>query len=78
MSLSMSIPGQFDHPDLQRAVDTIAESAAKHGKVDATLAPTEKWGHDFIDRGYRMVSYSYDIGLLANSLAAGINALKAR
>jgi 2-keto-3-deoxy-L-rhamnonate aldolase RhmA len=78
MSLSMGIPGQFDHPDLQRAVDTIAESAAKHGKVAATLAPTEKWGHDFIDRGYRMVSYSYDIGLLANSLAAGINALKAR
>jgi len=75
MSLSMGIPGRFDHPDLQRAIDTIADSAARNGKVAATLAPNEEWGHDFIGRGYRMVSYSYDIGLIANGLAAGIRAL---
>ena len=76
MSLSMGIPGRFDHPDLQRAVDTIAEAAARNGKVAATLAPTKEWGHDFIGRGYRMVSYSYDIGLMTDSLTAGISALK--
>lgn len=77
LSLSLGIPGQFDHPDLQRAVDTIAETAEKNGKAAATLAPTPEWGHDFINRGYRMLSYSYDIGLMADGLSAGISALKA-
>ncbi len=76
MSLSMGIPGQFDHPDLQRAVDTIADTASRHGKVAATLAPTPEWGHDFMERGYRMISYSYDMALVTDALSAGINALK--
>ena len=76
MSLSLGIPGQFDHPDLQRAVDIIVESATRHGKIAATLAPTPEWGHDFINRGYRMLSYSYDIALMSDSLSAGISALK--
>ncbi|MBT6274754.1 MAG: aldolase [Chromatiales bacterium] len=78
MSLSLGIPGQFGHKDLQRAVDIIAETATKHGKAAATLAPTPEWGHDFINRGYRMLSYSYDIALMTDSLTAGINALKAK
>ena len=76
MSLSMGIPGQFDHPDLQRAVDTIADTASRHGKVAATLAPTPEWGHDFMERGYRMISYSHDMALVTDALSAGINALK--
>ncbi|MBT4044732.1 MAG: aldolase [Rhodospirillaceae bacterium] len=76
MSLSLGIPGQFDHPDLQRAVDKIAETAAKHGKTAATLAPNPEWGHDALNRGYRMITYSYDMGLLGDALAAGIGGLK--
>ena len=76
MSLSLGIPGQFDHPDLQRAIDTIVETSNKYGKVAATLAPTPEWGQDFINRGYRMLSYSYDIGLMTDSLTAGIRTLK--
>ena len=76
MSPSMEIPGQFDHPELQRAVDRIADSASRNGKVAATLAPTPQWGHDLIDRGYRMISFSYDIALMTDGLMAGINALK--
>jgi len=78
LSLSLGIPGQFDHPDLQRAVDTIAEAAARHGKAAATLAPTPEWGDAFMKRGYRMMSYGYDIALFSASLSQGIAGLKER
>lgn len=76
LSLSLGIPGQFDHPDLQRGIDAIVNAAERNGKTAATLAPTPEWGYDFMKRGYRMMSYSYDIGLFANSLTAGINDLR--
>ena len=77
MSISMGIPGQFDHPKLQGAVDKIAEAAAKHGKAAATLAVDTAWGEDFMERGYRMMSWSYDIALFQSGLGAGIASLKA-
>ena len=76
LSISLGVPGQFDHPDMQRAIDTIAESCTRHGKTAATLAPNVEWGRDLMSRGYRMMSYSYDIGLMTDGLTAGINALK--
>lgn len=77
LSLSLGIPGQFDHPDLQRGIDAIAEAAQRHGKTAASLAPTPKWGADLLGRGYRMISHSTDIGVFQSGLAAGIKALKA-
>ena len=75
--MSISMVGQFDHPKLQGAVDKIAEAAAKHGKAAATLAVDTAWGKDFMERGYRMMSWSYDIALLQSGLTAGIASLKA-
>lgn len=76
LSLSLGIPGQFDHPELQRGIDAIVEAAERHGKAAASLAPTPQWGYDLMERGYRMMSYSYDIGLFTESLGAGIEGLK--
>lgn len=76
LSLSLGIPGQFDHPDLQRGIDRIAESCAKYDKAAACLAVNAEWGHDLMDRGYRMISYSYDIALIGQTLGDGIAALK--
>lgn len=77
LSLSLGIPGQFDHPDLQRAIDAIAEAAQRHGKTAASLAPTPEWGADLLGRGYRMISYSTDIGVFQDGLTKGIEGLKA-
>ncbi len=76
LSLSMGLAGQFDHPELQRAIDTIVEAAERHGKAAASLAPNPEWGESLLDRGYRMMSYGYDIALFANSLAEGIADLR--
>ncbi|MFP6758339.1 MAG: aldolase/citrate lyase family protein [Alphaproteobacteria bacterium] len=76
LSLTMGIPGQFEHPDFQAAIDTIIAACNKHGKVAGLLAPDVTWGKDWIDRGFRFVSYSYDIGLLGGALSDGIAALR--
>ena len=76
LSLSLGIPGQFDHPDLQRGIDKIVEAAAKYGKSAGAMMPSLEWGQDLKNRGYRMISYNHDMALLGEGLSAGITALK--
>lgn len=76
LSMSLGIPGQFDHPDIQRGIDKIADTAAKHNKTAAALAPNPEWGHDLTGRGFRMISYSHDMALLEESLRNGIETLR--
>ena len=75
LSLSLGIPGQFDHPDLLAGIDAIAAAAARHGKTAGCLVGDPATGHDWMARGYRMVSYSYDINLMGSALSQGITAL---
>lgn len=77
LSISLGIAGQFDHPRLHAAIDRIAEAARQHGKTAATLAGDAAWGRDLMARGYRMLSWSYDIALMQNALASGLDGLKA-
>jgi len=78
LSLSMGIPGQFDHPDLQRGIDKIVEAAEKNGKSAGAMMPNLEWGQDLKNRGYRMISYSHDMALLGDVLAEGLVALKGK
>ncbi len=75
LSLSLGIPGQFDHPDLLAGIDAIAAAAAKHGKTAGCLVGDGPTGRDWMARGYRMVSYSYDINLLGSALSQGLKEL---
>ena len=43
----------------------------------ATPAVDAAWGKDFMARGYRMMSWSYDIALFQSGLESGIASLKA-
>ncbi|MDC0343833.1 aldolase/citrate lyase family protein [bacterium] len=76
LSLSLGIPGQTDSPRIHEAIDAMLSACQRHGKFAACMAPTVEIARGWMDRGFTMVSYSYDIGLLANGLADGINSLK--
>lgn len=76
LSLSLGIPGQTDHPRIAEAVKGLLAACEKHGKFAACMAPSVEIGRDWLAQGFRMVSYSYDIGLLQGALASGIAALK--
>jgi len=71
----MGIPGQFDHPELHAAVDTLVEACRKHGKTPGFLAGDEKWARDFRAKGFRMIAYGVDTLLMQTTLADGIKLL---
>jgi 2-keto-3-deoxy-L-rhamnonate aldolase RhmA len=76
LSLSLEIPGQFDHPKIQDGIDRIVAASEANGKSAACLVGDVEGGRQWMDRGFRMVSYSYDIGLMIESLSRGIQGLK--
>ncbi|MBM3491960.1 MAG: aldolase [Alphaproteobacteria bacterium] len=76
LSLSMGIPGDFANPKLQAAIDRLLAACQKHGKPAACLAANAKTGRDWMARGFKMVSYSYDIALIADGLRSGIAGLR--
>jgi len=57
-------------------IDRIVEACEKHGKAAATLSGDVETAQQSMDRGFRMLSYGYDIGLLQNSLTMGIDACR--
>jgi len=77
LSLSLGMPGQFDRPEIQSTIDRLAATCRRLGKTAACMAPTLETARDWQQRGFRMISYSYDTGLLQDSLRSGIQALKA-
>ena len=77
LSLTMGIPGQFDHPGFQAAIDSILAACRRHGKPAGFLAPDIAWGREWMARGFRFVSYRIDTMLLGGALREGIDALKA-
>lgn len=76
LSLSLEVPGRIDHPDMVAGIDTILAACEQHGKPAACLAGSVATGQDWLRRGFRMISYSYDIGLLSSALADGIARLR--
>jgi len=76
LSLSLGIPGQFDHPAIQSTIDRLTSTCKRLGKTAACMAPTLETAKDWQKRGFRMISYSYDTGLLQEGLRAGIQELR--
>ena len=76
LSMSLGIPGDFEHPKLQGGIDSILAACEKHGKSAACLVGNVEQGKAWMKRGFRMVSYFYDIGLMTEALRSGIDGMK--
>jgi 2-dehydro-3-deoxyglucarate aldolase/4-hydroxy-2-oxoheptanedioate aldolase len=74
----LGIPGQVGAPEIDAAVQRLLAACKRHGKFAACMAPSVEIGQAWLDQGFTMVSYSYDIGLLAGALSQGIEALRKR
>ena len=77
LSLSLGVPGQTEHPRLQAGIDALLAACEANGKAAACLAGDTATGIDWVRRGFRMVSVSYDIGLFTSALRGGIEAITA-
>ena len=77
LSLSLGVPGQTDHPMIADGIDRMLKASAAHGKFAACMAPSVEIGRAWMAKGFRMVSFGYDAGLLSGALSTGLAALKA-
>jgi 2-keto-3-deoxy-L-rhamnonate aldolase RhmA len=77
LSVSLGIPGQFDHKDFKRAIERTIAATKKHNKALGRLVPNVDLGIDIYKQGFDFVCYSGDVWLLHSALEEGINKLRA-
>jgi 2-keto-3-deoxy-L-rhamnonate aldolase RhmA len=76
LSLSMGVPGQFDRPEFQSAVERILAACRRHGKFAACMAMDTATLLDWKRRGFSMLSCSFDIALMQTSLGQMIELVR--
>ena len=77
LTTSLGIPGQFDHPRYQAAVQQVLEAARRHGKAAGFMAANVGQGRELLAQGFRILAYGGDLWLYQQALAEGIAALRA-
>jgi 2-keto-3-deoxy-L-rhamnonate aldolase RhmA len=77
LSVSLGIPGQFDHKDFKRAIERTIAATKKHNKALGRLVPNVDLGIDIYKQGFDFVCYSGDVWLLHTALEEGIKKLRA-
>src|SRR6202167_5212556 len=76
LSVSLGIPGQFDHPDFRRAIDRTVAACQKHKKALGQLVPTVELGVQLYRAGFYFICYAGDVWVLHNALAEAITGLR--
>jgi 2-dehydro-3-deoxyglucarate aldolase/4-hydroxy-2-oxoheptanedioate aldolase len=76
LTVSLGIPGQFDHPEFLAAVATVADAANGAGKVCGAMALSVDDAKAWVSRGYTMIAYSGDLWIYQQALAGSLKALK--
>ena len=77
LSTSLGIPARFDHPDYLRAVDTILNACARHGKAPGYMAASVAEARALIGQGFRWIAYWGDVWIYQEALRQGIAAIRA-
>jgi 2-keto-3-deoxy-L-rhamnonate aldolase RhmA len=76
LSVSLGIPGQFDHPKFLKAVERTIAATNKHQKALGRLVPTTEVGIALYKQGFDFCCYSGDVWVLRDALAAAITTLR--
>ncbi|MBV8921361.1 HpcH/HpaI aldolase family protein [Bradyrhizobium sp.] len=76
LSVSLGIPGQFDHPNFLKAVERTIAAAKKHRKALGRLVPSTEIGIALYRQGFDFCCYSGDVWVLRDALAAAMTTLR--
>lgn len=68
LTLSMGLPGQFDHPRFLQAMDDLVAACRRHSVAPGFLPPTQESAVQWISRGFRMLSLGSDIGVFLDAM----------
>ncbi len=78
LSIALSNGRAWNHtmPELERALDTIAEACAKVGKIAGAFTADAPRAMALAKRGYRFLTVSSDNGMLKSGIAEQLKALR--
>ena len=64
LSISLGVPGEFQHPKMVEAMEAVRDSCARHGIAPGTQTRTPALARFWKDRGMRFLGCSNDTGML--------------
>jgi 2-dehydro-3-deoxyglucarate aldolase/4-hydroxy-2-oxoheptanedioate aldolase len=73
---SMGIPGQFTHPDFDRAVARVLDACKRHGKAGGFGSLNLAELRSRRDQGFRFLVYTADIWIYQEALRKGLAAVR--
>jgi 2-dehydro-3-deoxyglucarate aldolase/4-hydroxy-2-oxoheptanedioate aldolase len=76
LTQSMGIPGQFDHPDYLAAVEEVIAACQRQGKAGGFMGATPDAVMELIQKGFRCIAYSSDIGIYRTALMEGLQVIR--
>lgn len=76
LSVSLGVPGEFDHPKFKKAIKTTVAAAKKHNKSLGRLVPTVELGIDLYGKGFDFICYSGDVWILHAALEDAMRKLR--
>ncbi len=76
LSISLGVPGNFEHPSMIEAMEKVRESCVKHGVAPGTQARTVSLAKFWINRGMTFVGSGSETGFLFERASEVASALK--
>jgi 2-dehydro-3-deoxyglucarate aldolase/4-hydroxy-2-oxoheptanedioate aldolase len=76
LSQSMGIPGRFDHPEFQAALQNVVDAARRHGKLTGIQPSDREQAESWLRTGFQVLSWTTDIALYRATLQRDIAELK--
>ena len=76
MTISLGIPGQYDHPAFLKAFDKVLNACEKHGVTMGYLPLDVPNALEVIDKGARCIAYSADVFLFLSALKTDIQKIQ--
>jgi 2-keto-3-deoxy-L-rhamnonate aldolase RhmA len=78
LSTSLGIPGEVNHPRMQRAIDAFLKGCRKHGVIPGNFVTSIEDGKQWLRRGMRFLIYSSDFGMLVERSRQVLSQLKGK
>jgi 2-keto-3-deoxy-L-rhamnonate aldolase RhmA len=75
LAVSMGVPGQLAHPQVQAVIDQVVARTKESGKWLGTVAPDPESANRQIERGFQLVAANVP-GLLIQGLKAYMSGVK--
>ncbi len=77
LSISLGVPGQFDHPSMLEAIELVKESCLKHGVAPGIHVRMLSLAKYWKEHGMKFLSCGAETGFMLESASATAAALKA-